>query len=436
MIHMDYFVESKHFKDLYILPSKDEQKVIVYAPLRGIAFSSDLKTADMLFRDDESSKEIKQLANKIKGIKINSDFHTEDLFSISRNLVILLSNSCNLGCTYCYAQQNRRDDVLSKEKIRAAIDYVFKLHVDDKNELDVSFLGGGEPMFHWDLLTWAILYVKEQAQKLNLNVRYGFPTNGTLLNEDRIRFLSENNVQVGLSFDILPSIQDTQRPFAHSQRSTYDVVRKNMDLLNQYGIPTRFRTTITPKIASKMPEMVLHTVEHFPYVKKVHFEPIYPLEDDKSQNNDLDAFYDEFIESFMNAYKVGLSSGIQVNTAATNTLNKIKQRYCRGELCVTPNGDIVMCHRASSREDIRFAALNYGSIENEVRVNMKNLSSIQDQINDLPEKCNECFSRWHCAGMCISNRMMYSDAHYKSYCRYIRKLQSIFIENLIDKGGV
>lgn len=436
MIHMDYFVESKHFKDLYILPSKDEQKVIVYAPLRGIAFSSDLKTADMLFRDDESSKEIKQLANKIKGIKINSDFHTEDLFSISRNLVILLSNSCNLGCTYCYAQQNRRDDVLSKEKIRAAIDYVFKLHVDDKNELDVSFLGGGEPMFHWDLLTWAILYVKEQAQKLNLNVRYGFPTNGTLLNEDRIRFLSENNVQVGLSFDILPSIQDTQRPFAHSQRSTYDVVRKNMDLLNQYGIPTRFRTTITPKIASKMPEMVLHTVEHFPYVKKVHFEPIYPLEDDKSQNNDLDAFYDEFIESFMNAYKVGLSFGIQVNTAATNTLNKIKQRYCRGELCVTPNGDIVMCHRASSREDIRFAALNYGSIENEVRVNMKNLSSIQDQINDLPEKCNECFSRWHCAGMCISNRMMYSDAHYKSYCRYIRKLQSIFIENLIDKGGV
>ena len=433
---MDYFVESKHFKDLYILPSKDEQKVIVYAPLRGIAFSSDLKTADMLFRDDESSKEIKQLANKIKGIKINSDFHTEDLFSISRNLVILLSNSCNLGCTYCYAQQNRRDDVLSKEKIRAAIDYVFKLHVDDKNELDVSFLGGGEPMFHWDLLTWAILYVKEQAQKLNLNVRYGFPTNGTLLNEDRIRFLSENNVQVGLSFDILPSIQDTQRPFAHSQRSTYDVVRKNMDLLNQYGIPTRFRTTITPKIASKMPEMVLHTVEHFPYVKKVHFEPIYPLEDDKSQNNDLDAFYDEFIESFMNAYKVGLSFGIQVNTAATNTLNKIKQRYCRGELCVTPNGDIVMCHRASSREDIRFAALNYGSIENEVRVNMKNLSSIQDQINDLPEKCNECFSRWHCAGMCISNRMMYSDAHYKSYCRYIRKLQSIFIENLIDKGGV
>ena len=196
-----------------------------------------------------------------------------------------------------------------------------------------------------------------------------------------------------------------------------------MDLLNQYGIPTRFRTTITPKIASKMPEMVLHTVEHFPYVKKVHFEPIYPLEDDKSQNNDLDAFYDEFIESFMNAYKVGLSFGIQVNTAATNTLNKIKQRYCRGELCVTPNGDIVMCHRASSREDIRFAALNYGSIENEVRVNMKNLSSIQDQINDLPEKCNECFSRWHCAGMCISNRMMYSDAHYKSYCRYIRNLK-------------
>lgn len=434
---MKYFVESKEIEDLYLLPSRTKNKVIVYSPLRGVAFMADEDVANHLFVGETTSKDAKKVLDELSRININSDFPNEDKLSVSENLVFLLSNTCNLGCKYCYAQFNRRNDILSKNKIKSAIDYVFSLHANSSKELDVSFLGGGEPTFHWDLLTWAILYVKKQAKDSNINVRVGFPTNGTLLNEERIRFLADQNVQVGLSFDILPSIQNAQRPFAHSDRGTYDIISKNIDLLNRYSIQTRFRTTIMPDVVSKMEEMVRHTAKRFPYVKKVHFEPTYPLEDDKSLFWNYDAFYADFNESFMSAYKIGKSLGIQVNTAVTNTLNKIKQRYCRGELCVTPNGDIVMCHRASSNEDSRFSALYYGKVDDDgLHINIKDYEAVQKNINNIPKECRECFSKWHCAGMCVSNRMMFSEQHYKSYCKYVRTLQSLYIENIILEGGV
>ena len=208
---MRYYVESKNFEDLYLLPSRISQKAIVYSPLRGIAFMANKNIARLLYAGDSSFEDVEQITNKIKQIKINSDFPVEDQLSVSENLVFLLSNSCNLACEYCYAQYNRRDDILSLDKIKLMIDHVFSLHVNDEKELDISFLGGGEPTYHWKLLALAILYAREKSALLNLNVRIGFPTNGTLLNEERIRFLAENNVQVGMSFDILPEIQNEQR---------------------------------------------------------------------------------------------------------------------------------------------------------------------------------------------------------------------------------
>ena len=434
---MEYYVENEFFEDLYLLPSMNPQKAIVYSPLRGIAFSADMDIVNSLFTGDTSSEDVREIVNEIKQIKINSDFPVERQLNVSENLVFLLSNSCNLGCSYCYAQNNRRNDILSLNKIISMIDYVFSVHANDEKKLEISFLGGGEPTFHWDLLTKVIVYIRKKAALLKLNVRIGFPTNGTLLNEDRIRFLVDNDVHVGLSFDILPEIQNRQRPFAQSNKGTYDTISNNIDLLNKYGVQTRFRTTITPEVVSRMREMVQHSFMRFPYVKKIHFEPAYPLEDDKLLNNDFEAFYEEFIRSFMIAYKTGQSLGIKVNTAATNTLNKIKPRYCKGELCVIPSGDIVICHRASSKEDIRFSAFNYGKVdETGVYVDLKEFAKIQSKINDIPEKCRRCFSKWHCAGMCISNRMMFSEKHYNSYCNYVRSLQAVYIENIIMEGGI
>ena len=74
---------------------------------------------------------------------------------LSQNLVILLSNSCNLGCKYCYAQFERENGFLSKNKIKNIIDYVLEVNKHSTIPISISFLGGGEPTLNWDLLVWS-----------------------------------------------------------------------------------------------------------------------------------------------------------------------------------------------------------------------------------------------------------------------------------------
>lgn len=434
-----YYVESKLIKDLYLLPSKLENREIVYSPLRRTAFMVDRNTARSLVGEGCSNPIVGIIEKKLADIDIfdSSVIPLIDIKELSQNLVILLSNRCNLGCKYCYAQFEREDDRLSKSKIKNIINYVFELNKDRQDLVSIAFLGGGEPTLYWDLLTWAIEYTKQQASKYGFALRIGFPTNATLLNEERIHFLSKNGIEVGVSFEILPEIQDAFRPFANSSKSTYLIVKKNLEALNAAGIPTRIRSTITPAYVRRMPEMIKHVAEMFPYVKKIHYEPIYPLEL-KSENSDgMNQFYDLFIDNFFTSREMGEEVGVDVTTAATNTLHKIKHRYCKGELCVTPSGEIVICHRSSSNKDARFEGYKYGVVtDEEVYIDTSRLQNMNYILKSKNERCQTCFSKWHCSGMCLSNREMFNSQQFDSYCMYVRNIQSRYIENLLQKGGV
>lgn len=186
-----------------------------------------------------------------------------------------------------------------------------------------------------------------------------------------------------------------------------------------------------------MDEMVKHVTEVFPYIKKIHFESIYPLVEFEPNLFDIDLFYNQFIDNFMKARAIGDSCGIEITTAVTNTLGKIKPRYCRGELCVTPIGDIVICHRSSSEKDARYQKFKYGFFtDGGISIDNAKFQKINELLNTKGTQCEECFSKWHCSGMCLSNREMYTTIQYQAYCAYVKKLQARYIEYMILKGGV
>lgn len=435
--HM-YFKESKNIDNLYLLPCSLDNREIMYSPLRGTAFLVDSNTAFDLMNMHNNNPIIDHIAQQLSPVNSNLLQPVDvSINEISRNLVILLSNSCNLGCEYCYAQHEREHGFLSKQKIKNVINYVFKLNENNPDIIFISFLGGGEPTLNWDLLAWAIEYAKQSASSYGIRLRIGFPTNATLLTAEKIDFLVNNNVEVGVSFELVPDIQDKQRPFANSNQSTYNVVKRNVHLLNEKGIQTRFRSTITPQYVHRMQEMVKNVAEEFPYVRKIHFEPIYPLLKSESNSLAMESFYCQFIDNFMNARHTGDLCNIDITTAATNTLDRIKPRYCRGELCITPTGDLVICHRSSSKKDVRYNKFRYGIVTDEcVSVDYIKFKKVNVLLNKKRIQCKKCFSQWHCSGMCLSNREMYSETQFQAYCSFVKKLQARFIEYLLQKGGV
>jgi uncharacterized protein len=72
----------------------------------------------------------------------------------------------------------------------------------------------------------------------------GITTNGTLLTKDRIDFLYEHQITPLLSMDGNKNTQDYNRPCKNCNKSSFEMVNKNIPYLLKKFPNTTFRMTI------------------------------------------------------------------------------------------------------------------------------------------------------------------------------------------------
>lgn len=81
--------------------------------------------------------------------KIQSFQEVEHLFSDLSHLNVILTNACNLSCTYCYEQHNKDYGRFTVESLRSAWDWL--LTVNNRTHKEFQFFGG-EPLIHKKLI--------------------------------------------------------------------------------------------------------------------------------------------------------------------------------------------------------------------------------------------------------------------------------------------
>lgn len=110
------------------------------------------------------------------------------LFKDLQQMNVILTNACNLACTYCYEQHNRDFGRFTPESLRQAYDFL--LNVSEHEHKMFQFFGG-EPLIHRDLI---LSFLRENKDHLLENSRgwtkaqISITTNGLLLTPD---FLEE-----------------------------------------------------------------------------------------------------------------------------------------------------------------------------------------------------------------------------------------------------
>jgi uncharacterized protein len=117
-----------------------------------------------------------------------------------KTLLVVLSEKCNLNCSYCGVDKWSKkaiDPYLYLEEFRR----LRAQHPDETIKIDFF---GGEPLLQMDLIKTILDEVKKDG-----NIKLFMPTNGLLLDEDKADFLVENDIEVSISFDGL--WQDTNR---------------------------------------------------------------------------------------------------------------------------------------------------------------------------------------------------------------------------------
>lgn len=152
-------------------------------------------------------------------------------------VLLTITDRCNLRCHYCYTV--KRIKRMSYRTAWQSVRYIAENYPD-------WMLGffGGEPLLEWSFMQKIIKY----AEKLGIR-KFGFPTNGLLLNKKILEYCIEHNVTFSLSTDGCKEAQDFARETI-SGKGSFNILDKKMDIIREYLPQFRqaleIRLTYTP----------------------------------------------------------------------------------------------------------------------------------------------------------------------------------------------
>lgn len=150
-------------------------------------------------------------------------------------MTLQVTQQCNFRCTYCiYSEEhnlqqrshsNRKMDFTVAKK---AVDFLWE-HSIDSPDVNIGFYGG-EPLLNFDLVRQVVEYSKKKFYGKFLT--YSLTTNGSLLEDDIVDFMKENDISLMISLDGPKSIHDRNRRFRNGD-GTYDVVMSKIQRIRE-----------------------------------------------------------------------------------------------------------------------------------------------------------------------------------------------------------
>lgn len=160
---------------------------------------------------------------------------------------INITDACNLACHYCFVEQ--KPHFITLELAKQAVDWLWNNYeiklknnwISDKNERpDFNFFGG-EPTLLWDEIV--VPLTKYTRTKYGARFGINMTSNCTLLTEERVNFLAQNNIGLLTSIDGNKATQDLTRPCQNGD-SSFDLVIKNLPYILDIFPHSVFRATV------------------------------------------------------------------------------------------------------------------------------------------------------------------------------------------------
>ena len=165
-----------------------------------------------------------------------ASFQLDNLMSRGVNkLTLQVTQNCNLRCQYCIYSENSNlyqrvhsKNAMTLETAKKAILF-YRQHAKDNKRISIGFYGG-EPLLEFPLIVNAVAYAKEVFS--GRHISFHITTNATLISDEIIDFLIENDFSLTFSIDGPKNVQDRNRVFPNGNGS-YDVVIGNIKKMYQ-----------------------------------------------------------------------------------------------------------------------------------------------------------------------------------------------------------
>lgn len=209
------------------------------------------------------------------------------VYSKPQAVTMLLTNDCNLACSYCF-ESNKGKDYMPKEMALDILKATYN-QVDPMAGIFTLNMFGGEPLMNWDTFKAVCDYVLEN----NLKIRITATTNLTLLTDEMIDYIDELSIPILVSVDGIKEVHDKHRC------NSFDKVIENMKKLidRDLGYLIEARMTVAPDTAKYMYESVKMLVDLG--INNIANVPASDLEWDAQSIQDYKDNYEKILDMYI-----------------------------------------------------------------------------------------------------------------------------------------
>ncbi|HPG42158.1 MAG TPA: anaerobic sulfatase maturase [bacterium] len=323
---------------------------------------------------------------------------------------------CNLGCAYCY-YLDKKALFAGNESLRmsdAVLESYIQQHLQACPDPEVRFSWhGGEPTLLGIDYFRKIVALQMQYQSPKLRIINGIQTNGTLLNEEWCRFLSEEQFNVGVSMDGPPELHDLYRVTRNNSPTHHETLR-GLELLQKHGIAHEILCVVNAANSQRPLRVYRYFkqlgVKYFTFLPLVEPQPgatsgVTPRSvQPQAWGNFLCTIFDEWQERDIGAIKVQIFEEAARSAFGQEHTLCIFRPVCGDVPVLEHNGDFYSCdHYVDAQHCI-------GNICTTPLTDLLDHPAQrafgQAKLSTLPRYCRECTVRDMCNGECPKNRFI------------------------------
>jgi uncharacterized protein len=332
---------------------------------------------------------------------------------------LAIAQKCNLGCTYCYAQQGQFGGAPRNMSLDTALRSVDWL-LDGKEagtRVNIAFLGG-EPLQNREVLQATTAYASRRGSERGVTVGFSITTNGTLIKPADLDFFESHGFAVTISLDGPQSEHDRLRPLRNGRGSYERILERIGPLLKrQSRMQVSARVTVTPMNLNLVETLDLFIGMGF---HSVGFSPLLraPNGLDEMNATQLEKMLESMMACGLKFEQQALQGSRYPFLNMTNALRELHRGTHRPYPCgagvgyfgISAEGSVAACHRFVGDRDGQFGDLQTGLDA------ARRTSWLGDRHVDAQSPCNSCWARYLCGGGCHHEVL----ARGRVACDYIR----------------
>lgn len=383
-------------------------------------------------------------SNLIKKVLINHNNRVSN-FTNRINLLLCLTYSCNLRCTYCFQQHSihKKNDIMDLKQIEKAVYDVEHqiLKMFQKKEFVIS-LFGGEPLQKKTFLI--VNEVLKMAQRKGIFVN--IITNGVELDQFIDTLVAyKSNISIQVTLDGIKRIHNKTRP-GYEFKNSYDVITTNISKALKSSLPIIVRVNTTIESSKFLDEFIdgENVKEWISYNNfKLEIAPVTNHFNEKSNDKIYQESY--ILDAIIKNSKIIELLGEKISFTAdmfriTGHLTcqlddrfkyKISPtiRYCEATYLSTyavgPDGYVYLCTDTIGRTELA-AGKYYPKLE----LNKEYINQLKNRNVFEMEKCRDCSIATFCGGGCPTAALKEHHNAALNYCGNAKEVVTDFFDRI------